>query len=704
MNLIEFKNVSRVYKNEDGEDVNALNSVSLSFPNKGLIAVLGKSGSGKSTIINLIGKLDEPTSGAIIVNDKDIRHYKKKRLEKYHNEDIGIVFQHYHLLEEHTVLYNVMLPALIKGIKENKAKRMAIELLREINFKESLYKSKCANLSGGEKERVAIARALINNPSIILADEPTGALDSANSVAVMEILKKISKTKLVILVSHNLSLTYAYADKIFYLKDGRLEKEEVINKEEDEPLKEERKATIKYKKLWSNPIIFKNFRKRIVRNLISIISLSIGLIASLLIIGFSNGSGPSITNDSYEQFDYGAATVYKEFSKNISGSKMSLVQQLRPSLPELNSINKTLSHYYLENNFDALLPAFCSIKIGEEKLEEFSYKPIYSFLDKTIDKSLLTKGYIPAIDNLYEAVINEKAYNYLKKKTGGEVLGTSIDISSNKEFHYYTGEQVNPSISDVFSYQRTIFIVGVVKEMDFLATPKIYYPYTAFIEYLQNYPINNLSVYLNRNISWYERVTEVNNNDELSSYSYRLFLKDIKDKTIIEKDIKNTAKPLVIYSNAYTLGTTLLDLINAATMGMGIFLIISLIGTGLIVGIVSFSSYSEDKKNIAILSCLGANRSDVMDIYVLENIIIAVIALVLSFIFSPMLEKVANAIIYKTMGFSNMVVIPFMRYMGLPLLLVLIIIVATLFIATLSTVLPITFSNKISLKKELTDE
>ena len=704
MELIKFKGVSRIYKNEEGEDVNALSGVSLSFPKKGLIAVLGKSGSGKSTIINLIAKLDEPTKGSIFIDGEDIRYWKKKRIEKYHNREIGIIFQHYHLLEEHTVLYNVMLPALIRGEKESVAKHRAIELLKEINFKESLFKSKCQNLSGGEKERVAIARALMNNPSIILADEPTGALDSVNSIAVMEILKKISETRLVVLVSHNLSLTYEYADKIFYLKDGRLEREETIRNIENNKETDIDRSRKKNKKLWSNPIILRNFRKRIVRNIISIISLSIGLIASLLIIGFSNGSGPAILKDSHEQFDYGVATIYKEFSENISGSKMSLVQQLRPSIKELNSIPKTLSHYYVENNFDALLPSYSQIKIGEESLDEFSYLPIYSFQDKTIDKSLLTKGYYPATDNLYEVVVNEKAYQYLKKKYGGEVLGTAVDISYSKEFHYYTGEQANPSVNDIFIYQRSAFIVGVVKEMNFLATPRIYYPYTALIDYLDDYPLVNLSSYSNKTITWYERINEVANNDELSSYSYRLFLKDISNKSFIEEDIKSMNKPMVIDSTPYSLSMTLLDLINAATMGMEIFLFISLIGTGLIIGIVSFSSYSEDKKNIAILSCLGANRSDVTDIYVLENIIVSIFALIISFISAPFLEKLANYIIHKTMGFQDMVSIPFMRYMNLPLLLILIIIVGTLFIASLSTMVPIAFSNKISLKKELTDE
>ena len=704
MKFIEFKNVKRVYQSEDGQDVNALDGVSLSFPKTGLIAVLGKSGSGKSTIINLIAKLDEPTKGTIYINGEDISNWKKRRVEKYHNEQIGIVFQHYHLLEEHTVIYNVMLPALIKGVKESKAKKMAIDLLNEMNIDKNLWKNKCQDLSGGQKERVAIARSLINDPSIILADEPTGALDSINSYSVMELFKKISKTRLVIMVSHNTNLTYEYADRIYHLKDGKLEKEETLNPIEEITTNKKTKHHKNSQKLWSKPIILKNFKKRIARNIISIISLSIGLIASLLIVGFSNGSEQSIINESYHQFDYGVATLYKEFSENISGSKMSIVQQLRPSINEINSVHNTLSRYHLEYNYDALVPSYCDIKIGEDKLEEFSYKPIYSFLDNSIDKSLLIDGYFPAEDNLHEVVINDKAYDYLKKKNGDQVLGTSLDISFSKEFHYYTGEQVNPSINDIFIYQKNICIVGVVKEMDFLSSPKIYYPYTALLDYLSMYPINNLSSYLNRTITWEERVEEVTNNDELSSYSYRLFIKDIQNKTMIEEDIASISKPLIIDSIPYSLTKTLLDLINAATMGMDIFLIISLIGTGLILGIVSFSSYSEDRKNIAIMSCLGANRSDVVDIYVLENIIVTIIALIISFSLSPFLEKLANQIIYKSTGFFNMVSIPFMHFLDLPLLLILFVLVGSLLISSIATVLPIMFSNKISLKKELTDE
>ena len=240
--------------------------------------------------------------------------------------------------------------------------------------------------------------------------------------------------------------------------------------------------------------------------------------------------------------------------------------------------------------------------------------------------------------------------------------------------------------------------------MNFLSTPKIYYSYRALVDYLFEYPMNNLSTYFERKITWYERVTTANGTDEISSYSYYLFLKDIDGAHNISKHIASTTNPYVLESTPVSLSEALLNLVNAATMGMEIFLFISILGTALILGIVSFSSYSEDKKIIAILSCLGASRNDITDIYVLENIIVALISLTISFIASPLLSLLANLILLKTIGFSSMVVIPFSKFFGVPLFLPILTILITIFIATFATLLPIIFSSKISLKKELTDE
>ena len=703
MKLIELRKINRSYPTNDGKEHYALKNVSLAFPNKGLIAVIGKSGSGKSTLINLVAMLDKPTSGHIYISGEDINGWNKKKIEKYHNSNIGIIFQHYHLLDNHTVLYNIMLPALINGLSEHKAKKKAIELLERIKFPTKLYNSKCKDLSGGEKERVAVLRAIINDPDIVLADEPTGALDSVNALAIMDILEDISKERLVILVSHNLQLTKQYADRIITIKDGTIESDKVINIINQQIITRKKKRHIKNSS-WSNRISLNNFKRRIVRNIISTLSVVTGLVATLLILGFSNGSTDSIRESTYKQFDYGVATLSKEYSQNLEGSKMSLVQMSRPTYEDLIPYQEELSNYSTEFNFDALVPSYSKIQLGEEPLEDFSYKPIYSFLDKTIDKSLLIDGFLPGTDNLNKVVINKKAYDEILKRSSNNPLDLVINISYDMEFHYYTGREDNPIISDVFSYQKSAHIVGVVDEMSFLNTPKIYYSYSALADYLIDYPVNNLSSFLESKISWYERVAMSGGNEEISSFSYRLFLNDVSNKELIQDHVTKIKDPIVLESTAVTLSNTLLDLVGAATIGMELFLIITLIGTTLIMGIVSFSSYSEDKKVIAILSCLGANRSDISDIYVLENILIAMISIVLSLAISPLLVKVANNLIYRFTGFSNMVVIPFSSFMGLPYLLILMVIVITIFVATVSTVLPISFSSKISLKKELTDE
>ena len=225
MSLLRLANVSKKYKLNSNKERTVLNNINLSFPDCGLVSIIGKSGSGKSTLINMISLMDEPTNGCIYFRQSCINRFNQKEKENYRNECIGIIFQHYHLLENESVLYNVMLPALIKGDKIKNAAFAAKNLLKSLHFKENLFKSKCKDLSGGEKERVAILRALINNPKIILADEPTGALDSKNSKIVMDILKEISHERLVIVVSHNKEIVNKYSDKIISIQDGRIYEE-----------------------------------------------------------------------------------------------------------------------------------------------------------------------------------------------------------------------------------------------------------------------------------------------------------------------------------------------------------------------------------------------------------------------------------------------------------------------------------------------
>ena len=244
----------------------------------------------------------------------------------------------------------------------------------------------------------------------------------------------------------------------------------------------------------------------------------------------------------------------------------------------------------------------------------------------------------------------------------------------------------------------------LIRDLSFLSTPKIYYSYIALRDYLSSVYLNNLSLYLERDYSWVERITDSNNSDPVNAYTYRLFLKKHQDVNLVEERLKDIEEPFVINHNAKVRSDALLTLIMAASTGMEVFLFISLFGTALIMGIISFSYYSEDKKNIATLVCLGARLDDVNDIYCMENILIGIISFIISIVLAPLLELLINYIVGSFTRFHNIIKIPIMRFMNIPFGLIIVVFISTLTVAILSTMLPILFSKKISLKEELKDE
>ena len=216
--MIELIKVKRVYTSKAGE-TSALNEVSVTFPDKGLVFITGKSGSGKTTLLNVIGGLDGFDSGEIIIQGKKFSNFTAEEYNSYRNTFVGFVFQGYNLLSEYTIEKNIRLANELQGV-ESKVEDINA-LLEQVDLG-GLNNRLPSELSGGQKQRVAIARALIKNPKIIIADEPTGALDSNTGVQVLETLKKLSKDRLVIIVSHDLELAEKYADRIISLIDGNI--------------------------------------------------------------------------------------------------------------------------------------------------------------------------------------------------------------------------------------------------------------------------------------------------------------------------------------------------------------------------------------------------------------------------------------------------------------------------------------------------
>ena len=217
--MLQVKNLVKVYKSKKAESVTALNNVSIDFPDKGFVFLLGKSGSGKSTLLNSIGGLDKFDSGEIIIKGKSSKDFSQADFDSYRNTFIGFIFQEYNILENFSVAKNLALALELQGRKADHEEVM--RLLRQVEM-EQYAKRKPNELSGGQKQRVAIARALIKDPEIIMADEPTGALDSNTGKQVMDTLKELSKSKLVIVVSHDREFAEIYGDRIIELKDGKI--------------------------------------------------------------------------------------------------------------------------------------------------------------------------------------------------------------------------------------------------------------------------------------------------------------------------------------------------------------------------------------------------------------------------------------------------------------------------------------------------
>ena len=268
----------------------ALDDVSLNFRDNEFVAILGPSGSGKTTLLNIVGGLDRYDSGDLIINGISTKKYKDRDWDAYRNHTIGFVFQSYNLIPHQNILSNVELALTISGISKSERKQRAKEALEKVGLGEHIHK-RPNQLSGGQMQRVAIARALVNNPDILLADEPTGALDSETSVQVMDMLKEVAKDRLVIMVTHNPELAEEYANRIVKLKDGKIISDsnplEPDEKEKEPEHKKMGKTSMSF--LTSLALSFNNLRTKKGRTLLTSFAGSIGIIGIALILSISNG-------------------------------------------------------------------------------------------------------------------------------------------------------------------------------------------------------------------------------------------------------------------------------------------------------------------------------------------------------------------------------------------------------------------------------
>lgn len=402
--MLELKNVTKVYKTS-GITQKALNKVSIKFRDNEFVSILGPSGSGKTTLLNIIGGLDHYTSGDLIISGISTKNYKDRNWDVYRNHKVGFVFQSYNLISHQTALSNVELALTISGVNKKERKKRAIEALKKVGLKDHIYK-KPNQMSGGQMQRVAIARALVNNPDILLADEPTGALDSKTSVQIMDLLKEIAKDRLVVMVTHNPDLAKEYSTRIVKLKDG------VITDDSNPYDGEEQKVNTNIGKKTSMSFLtalslsLNNLMTKKARTFLTAFAGSIGIIGIALILSLSNGVSKYIDNKEEETLSNYPLTI----QKNTMDMTSMMMSMMGSSSEEYND---DLIH---SNNI--LSDLLTSFKTKTNNLKDFK-----SFLDnnKEINK------YANDIQYEYDLDINL----YTKDVDGNNLKVNPTDISEN---------------------------------------------------------------------------------------------------------------------------------------------------------------------------------------------------------------------------------------------------------------------------------
>ena len=410
--MLQLKNIVKTYVTGDLEQ-KALKGVSISFRENEFVSILGQSGSGKTTMLNIIGGLDRYTSGDLIINGVSTKKYKDADWDFYRNNSIGFVFQSYNLIPHQTVLANVEMALTLAGVSKRERRQRAVSVLKKVGLGDHIHK-KPNQMSGGQMQRVAIARALINNPDILLADEPTGALDSETSVQIMELLKEIAKDKLVIMVTHNPELAQQYSTRIVKLLDGRIVDDSNPCTESETPVEPQKRKKISMSFFTALSLSFNNLRTKKGRTLLTSFAGSIGIIGIALILALSTGMNTYISDVQKETMSSYPLTISDETIdvSSVMGRRSEIINERRD--PDSDKSEERSGVYADYRDLETRETMTSSIV--ENNLTEF--KKYLDDPDSEIQQYLGENGVIYTYD------VNFNVYSY---DTNGTLINSDAD-------------------------------------------------------------------------------------------------------------------------------------------------------------------------------------------------------------------------------------------------------------------------------------
>lgn len=711
--MLSVKNIYKSYGTKDNK-YPVLKDINLNFRKNEFVAILGPSGSGKTTLLNILGGLDCYDNGDLIINGKSTKQFKERDWDSYRNKSIGFVFQSYNLISHISILNNVEMGLTLGNVSKSEAKKRAIAALEKVGLKEHIHK-RPNQLSGGQMQRVAIARALVNNPDIILADEPTGALDSKTSMQIMDLIKEIANDKLVIMVTHNAALADIYASRIIKLSDGKI----VSDSNPYEAKGEDKEYNLKRTKMsfiTALGLSLNNIKTKKGRTLLTSFAASIGIIGISLVLALSNGFQKQIDNFEKDTLSNMPILILKD-GINMSDVISATVDNDLEEYPDDKIIRKekdveTVSHSnklddeYLNylNNIDSSYLSGMSysrytrmnmlVKNGNTvELFDYNLSPLPETKDGKVDSlmidnydllagkmaedsndiMLIVDSYNKISSNLYDLLGLTDNSNF------DSLIGKEIKLVNNNE--YYT-EFNNIFISNTdydAMYDNdqnfTLKIAGILrgkKDNQFSQMAGSGLSYKG--DLIKNYIAKNKEskvVKVQENVDYNvlsgQKFDESVNKELILSllgandipYSIHIYPKDFdsKDKIIEYLDKYNEGKSdddKIIYTDY---ASTVTDLSSGIMNGITLVLIgfssVSLIVSSIMISIITYISVLERTKEIGILRSLGARKKDISRVFNAETCIIGFVSGIMGVSIAYLLTFPINIVIKNATKLSN---------------------------------------------------
>lgn len=579
--MLELKNICKKYDRE------VLKKINLKFGNKGFICLVGESGSGKTTLLNIIGGLEQPDSGKVIFNGNNIKNIDSSF---YSNQLVSFINQNYNLIDKYTVLENILLLIELRRIRspcnvDNILKMLGIY---------SLKNKKVISLSGGEKQRVAIARCIVQNSRVILADEPTGALDSENAYSVMRILKNLSKQKLVIVVTHNIELANSFADDIIKINDGKIcSKLKVINKNKYSKIKCNRKIKLSFIKLVKYAI--KNLNNKLLRNILTILAFTIGLLSLGIVLSIKTGFNKELDSLNKSSF----------FNYPLVISKNNYVDDFSNKVENKNGVN-VKKGLFITNEIDDKLISLVN-NIDKKYINGITYY-------RDIDYEFKSISYVNPSNNYFYLVSGRMPEN----KNEVMILYDEEDSISDKLYNYLDVSN-NGLINNVFKVNdKELIITGIVKS--------------------NNDYFKSLSGILYSNDLFDNEITDI--------YIYANNLNS-KNK------IKDLLKDYEIFDNAEEVVNLTKKMVDGISLVLILFSVISLIVSMIMIFVISYISVMERNKDIGIYKSIGFRNKDIKNLFIVENLIIGMCSFYLTMIFILLVSNVINKFVYSYINFEH---------------------------------------------------